>query len=70
MKPTKMKPTNMHTRSITASDGIKREFRGKQFGTEFRVYAIYGDVTDAEALAESAQIIALETGSDSVRLPI
>jgi hypothetical protein len=60
----------METRTITASDGVRREFRGKKFDSQYRIYAVYGDVSNIEALEESAQIIALETGCDNVRISL
>ena len=58
----------MQTLKLT-TNGIYREFDGKQFGNEFRVYRIRGDVTDREELVTAAQEIALETGCESVRMP-
>lgn len=48
------------------SDGRKRVISGKRFGREFRVYAVYGDVTNAETLKEMAQEIAIEHDVDNV----
>ena len=51
---------NMITRNVTASDGVSREVVGKIFDDEFRIYRVHGDVTDVEALKETAQILAIE----------
>ena len=48
------------TRNVTASDGVSREVVGKIFDDEFRIYRVHGDVTDVEALKETAQILAIE----------
>ena len=50
----------MITKTITASDGVSRTIEGKIFGDELRVYRVHGDVTNMEAIAETAQILALE----------
>jgi len=49
-----------------ASDGINRTIEGKVFGDELRIYRVYGDVTDIEALKETAQILALQTHTTRV----
>lgn len=46
-------------RSFTPSDSVKRTLRFKQFANDVRIYAVYGDVTNAEALAEIGQELAL-----------
>jgi hypothetical protein len=46
--------------TVTASDGVNRTIEGKVFGDELRVYRVYGDVTNREALEETAQILALQ----------
>ena len=50
----------MINRTIKASDGVNRMIEGKIFGDELRVYRVYGDVTNREALEETAQILALQ----------
>jgi len=50
----------MITKRVTTSDGIVREFVGKIWDEELRVYKIYGDVTNIESLKEAAQILAIE----------
>lgn len=50
----------MITRKVTASDGVSREVVGKIWDDEFRIYRLHGDVTNLEALKETAQILALE----------
>jgi hypothetical protein len=50
----------MITRTVTASDGVSREVVGKIWDDEFRIYRIHGDITNREALVETAQILALE----------
>lgn len=51
----------MITRKVTARDGVSRTVVGKIFGDdEFRIYQLHGDVTNLEALKETAQILALE----------
>lgn len=51
------------------TNGVNRTVEGKQFGDEFRVYRIYGDITDRPSLGELAQQIATDTGCSTVRLP-
>jgi len=60
----------MITQAFTVSDGKKRTIEGKVFGDELRVYRVYGDVSDREALAEVAQEAALHFGVDKVRMPL
>ena len=50
----------MITKTVMASDGINRTVSGKIFGDELRVYRVYGDVTNDEALEETGQILAIE----------
>jgi len=58
----------MVTKDYTPSDGKKRTITGKVFGDEFRIYRIYGDVTNKDALAEMAQEIAIEFKVVTVRV--
>ena len=48
------------TRNVTASDGVSRKVVGKIWDDEFRIYRVHGDVTNREALEETAQILAFE----------
>ena len=56
----------MLKKTIVASDGINRTIEGKVFGDELRIYRVYGDITDVEALKEMAQILALQTNTTKV----
>lgn len=56
----------MITRTVTDSNGVNRTIEGKVFGDQFRVYRVYGDVTDTEGLKEMAQILALQTNTTEV----
>lgn len=56
----------MLKKTIMASDGINRTIEGKVFGDELRIYRVYGDITDVEALKEMAQILALQTNTTKV----
>jgi len=56
----------MIKKTVMASDGINRTIEGKVFGDELRIYRVYGDVTDTEALKETAQILALQTNTIKV----
>ena len=58
----------MITKTVMASDGINRTIEGKIFGDEFRVYRIYGNITDIEALKETAQILAFDLKVSKVLL--
>ena len=58
----------MITKTVMASDGINRTIEGKIFGDELRVYRIHGDITDAEALKETAQILAIDLKVSKVLL--
>jgi hypothetical protein len=40
----------MITKTVEASDGINRTVEGKIFEDEFRIYRVYGDVTNLESL--------------------
>ena len=53
----------MIKKTVMASDGINRTIEGKVFGDELRIYRVYGDVTETEALKETAQILALQTNT-------
>ena len=56
----------MITKTVTASDGVSRTVQGKIFGDQLRIYRVYGDITNREALEEMAQILALETNTTNV----
>jgi len=56
----------MITKTVTASDGVSRTVEGKIFGDQLRIYRVYGDITNREALEETAQILALETNTTNV----
>ena len=56
----------MLTKTVMASDGVNRTVEGKMFGRELRIYRVYGDVTDTEALKETAQILALQLNAQKV----
>ena len=56
----------MITRTVMASDGVNRTIEGKIFGDLLRVYRVYGDVTNLDALKETAQILALQTNVTEV----
>lgn len=43
-------------------------FDSKQFDTELRVYRVYGDVTDQEALEEAVERLAEKYGCTRARL--
>lgn len=60
----------MQTHRIKTSDGVTRTVEGKEFPNEFRVYRLYGDVTNREALAELAQILALQLQVERVTLSV
>lgn len=60
----------MLEKSITPSDGIKRTIHYKLWPNEVRVYKVFGDITDREALAEIAQQLAIEHGVDEVKISI
>ncbi|MBY0262948.1 MAG: hypothetical protein K2Q20_11425 [Phycisphaerales bacterium] len=51
------------------TNGVNRKVEGKKFGDEFRVYRIYGDITDRPSLGELAQQIAEHTGCTTIRMP-
>jgi hypothetical protein len=49
-----------------ASDGVNRTIEGKIFDDQLRIYRVYGDVTNLDALKETAQILALQTNVTEV----
>ena len=48
----------MIRKTVIDSNGVSRNIEGKIFGDQLRIYRVYGDVTDIEALKETAQILA------------
>ncbi len=52
------------------TNGTRREFDGKLFRDEFRIYRVRGDVTKREELEEAAQEIAIKTGADLVTMQL
>lgn len=56
----------MITKTVEASDGINRTVEGKIFENEFRIYRVYGDVTNLESLKETAQILATQMNVGTV----
>lgn len=56
----------MITKTVMDSNGVNRTIEGKVFGEQFRVYRVYGDVTDIDGLKEVAQILALQTNTTEV----
>lgn len=56
----------MITKTVEASDGINRTVDGKIFEYEFRIYRVYGDVTNLESLKETAQILAVQVNVGTV----
>ena len=60
----------MITKTILASECINRTIEGKIFGKELRVYRVYGDVTNRDALEETAQILAFDFSVDLVTLTL
>lgn len=50
----------MITKTVEASDGINRTVEGKIFGDEFRIYRVYGDITNLDSLKETAQILSAQ----------
>lgn len=56
--------------TITTGDGITRTIEGKQFGNEFRVYRVHGDITDTNSLADMAQDLAVTLGVERVTIKI
>lgn len=60
----------MQEMTITTSDGITRTIEGKQFGNEFRVYRVHGDITSHDSLADMAQDVACTLGVERVTIKI
>ena len=60
----------MITKTVTASDGIARTVEGKIFGDELRLYRVFGDVTNRDALEETAQILAIEFNVQRVTISL
>ena len=56
----------MIARTVMASDGVNRTIEGKIFDDQLRIYRVFGDVTNLEALKEIAQILALQTNVSEV----
>jgi hypothetical protein len=56
----------MITRTVMASDGVNRTVEGKIFDDQLRIYRVFGDVTNLEALKETAQILALQMNVNEV----
>lgn len=52
--------------TYTANDGVKRSVEGKIFDSEFRVYRVYGDITNRQAIHEIALQISDKHGCDKV----
>jgi hypothetical protein len=65
LKPRKRR-CKMITRTIMASDGVNRTVEGKIFDDQLRIYRVFGDVTNLDALKETAQILALQTNVSEV----
>ena len=59
----------MINKTYTPGDGNPRTIEGKQFGNEFRVYRVYGDITKPDALMEIAQEISIEFNVETVVMP-
>jgi hypothetical protein len=45
----------MITRTIMASDGVNRTVEGKIFDDQLRIYRVFGDVTNLDALKETVR---------------
>ena len=56
----------MIKRTVMASDGVNRTIEGKIFDDQFRIYRVYGDITNLDALKETAQILAIQTNVTEV----
>ena len=56
----------MINKTVMDSNGNTRLLQDKIFGKQLRIYRVYGDVTDIEALKETAQILALQMNVDEV----
>ena len=60
----------MQTIQVATSDGLNRTVEGKTFHNEFRVYRIYGDVTNHESLKEMAQVLSMQLGVERITLSV
>ena len=56
----------MIKRIVMASDGVNRTVECKIFGDQLRIYKVFGDVTNPDALKETAQILAIQTNVSEV----
>lgn len=56
----------MIMKTVMASDGVNRTIEGKIFDDQLRIYRVYGDVTNLDALKETAQILAIQTNVSEV----
>jgi hypothetical protein len=56
----------MIKRTVMASDGVNRTIEGKIFDDQLRIYRVYGDITNLDALKETAQILAIQTNVNEV----
>jgi len=56
----------MIKRTVMASDGVNRTIEGKIFDDQLRIYRVYGDITNLDALKETAQILAIQTNVTEV----
>lgn len=60
----------MLIQDYTGSDGVRRVIDAKVFGKELRVYRVYGDVTNDEAILELAQEAAIQNKCEYVRMQV
>ena len=58
--------SEMIMKTVMASDGVNRTIEGKIFDDKLRIYRVFGDVTNLDALKETAQILALQTNVSEV----
>jgi hypothetical protein len=56
----------MIKKTVMASDGVNRTIEGKIFDDQLRIYRVYGDITNLDALKETAQILAIQTNVTEV----
>jgi len=56
----------MIKRTVMASDGVNRTVEGKILDDQLRIYRVYGDITNLDALKETAQILAIQTNVSEV----
>jgi len=56
----------MIKRTVMASDGVNRTVEGKILDDQLRIYRVYGDITNLDALKETAQILAIQTNVNEV----